>query len=209
MWAPLGRLLAFVLRRRNQIEDGTNEFAADTRGSGVSLPPWHSAKTAKMNFFHQNSMKNVKKIILAVLARWQGEVTPQSPVWQRFRLFSWWFKVNKTKRLNITYIIKGILYRLGRIWTIVLAARISKILVLALVSQAFAYPYFCEDLRCMDFLVLLSYKSLFFTFFMARNCHGYTWSLIMYVHREHTSCLFKMSLVSKQCQRQESGLKKI
>ena len=30
MWAPLGRLLAFVLRRRNQIDDGTNEFAADS-----------------------------------------------------------------------------------------------------------------------------------------------------------------------------------
>ena len=29
VWAPLGRLLAFVLRRRNQIDDGTNEFAAD------------------------------------------------------------------------------------------------------------------------------------------------------------------------------------
>ena len=29
MWAPLGRLLAFVLRQTNQIDDGTNEFAAD------------------------------------------------------------------------------------------------------------------------------------------------------------------------------------
>ena len=176
---------------------------------GCHYPPDTRPKRPKWIFSPKFDEKCKKKIILAVLARWQGEVTPQSPVWQRFRLFSWWFKVNKTKRLNITYIIKGILYRLGRIWTIVLAARISKILVLALVSQAFAYPYFCEDLRCMDFLVLLSYKSLFFTFFMARNCHGYTWSLIMYVHREHTSCLFKMSLVSKQCQRQESGLKKI
>ena len=29
MWAPLGRFLAYVLRGRNQIQEGTNDFVAD------------------------------------------------------------------------------------------------------------------------------------------------------------------------------------
>jgi len=29
MWAPLGRLLAYVLPQRHRINDGANEFAAD------------------------------------------------------------------------------------------------------------------------------------------------------------------------------------